>query len=59
MKYLKEVTVWDSPVPNHTYMVNDKGWLAGYIKQDTTEEIVFSKPMKTWSKSNRKFIEVK
>jgi len=59
MQYLKEVTVWDTPVQNHTYIVNDGGNLAGYIKQGTTEEIIFSKPMKQWSKSRRKFEKVK
>jgi len=53
MQYLKEVTVWDTPVQNHTYIVNDGGNLAGYIRQGTTEEIIFSKPMKQWSKSRR------
>ena len=56
MKYLTEVTVWDTPVQNHTYIINDVDWLVGYIKQGTTEEIIFSKPMKSWSKSYRKFI---
>ena len=59
MQYLKEVTVWDTPVQNHTYIVNNGGNLAGYIKQGTTEEIIFSKPMKQWSKSRRKFEKVK
>ena len=45
MQYLKEVTVWDTPVQNHTYIVNNDGNLAGYIKQGTTEEIIFSTPM--------------
>jgi hypothetical protein len=58
MKYLKEVTVWDTPVQNHTYIINDVDWLVGYIKQGTTQEIIFSKPMKQWSKSYRKFEKV-
>ena len=41
MKYLTEVTVWDTPVQNHTYIINDADWLVGYIKQGTTEEIIF------------------
>ena len=57
MKYLTEVTVWDTPVQNHTYIINDVDWLVGYIKQGTTEEIIFSKPMKSWSKSYRKFVK--
>ena len=55
MQYLKEVTVWDTPVHNHTYIVDNDGNLAGYIKQGTTKEIIFSTPMKQWSKSRRKF----
>ena len=46
MQYLKEVTVWDTPVQNHTYIVNDVNWCVGYIKNGTTEEIIFSQPMK-------------
>ena len=59
MQYLKEITVWDTPVQNHTYIVTDGGTLAGYTKQGTTEEIMFKKPMKQWSKSRRKFEKVK
>jgi hypothetical protein len=58
MQYLKEVTVWDTPVQNHTYIVDDKNWCVGYIKNGTTEEIIFSRPMKQWSKSYRKFEKV-
>ena len=58
MQYLKEVTVWDTPVQNHTYIVDDKNWCVGYIKNGTTEEIIFSQPMKQWSKSYRKFEKV-
>jgi hypothetical protein len=57
-EYLKEVTVWDSPVQNHTYIVTPGGWLAGYIKQGTTKEIIFKNPLKSWSKSYRKFQKV-
>tara|TARA_B100000809_G_C14905634_1_gene447852 strand:+ start:422 stop:616 length:195 start_codon:yes stop_codon:yes gene_type:complete len=60
MKYLKEITVWDKvtdyTVPNHTYMVNDEGNLAGYIKTGTKEEIIFKKPIKNFTKSRRKFV---
>jgi hypothetical protein len=63
MNYLKEITVWDKvtdyTVPNHTYMVDDNGHLAGYIKTGTKEEIIFKKPIKNFSKSRRKFVILK
>jgi hypothetical protein len=59
MEYLQEVTDWgDHNIPNHTYIVDQKGHLAGYIKQNTTEEIMFNKPKKQWSKARRKFLKV-
>lgn len=54
----KEVTDWGDDTPNHTYVLNDKGWLVAYIKQGSTDLINFSKPMKTFSKSRRKFIKI-
>ena len=57
MKYLKEITDWD--IPNHTYMLNDKNELVGYIKTGTKEEIIFKSPMKQFSKSRRKFVQLK
>jgi len=63
MIYLKEITVWDKvtgfTVPNHTYIVNDEGNLAGYIKTGTKEEIIFKKPIKNFTKSRRKFVTLK
>ena len=58
MEYLQEVTDWGDNTPNHTYIVNKAGQLAGYIKVGTTEEIMFKKPMKQWSKARRKFLKV-
>ena len=63
MQYLQEVTKWDTAmlghkVPNHTYMLDDRQWCVGYIKEGTTEEIIFSKPMKQFSKSYRRFKEI-
>lgn len=55
MKYLQEVTEWD--FPNHTYIV-EKNWLIGYIKKGTSEKMFFKQPMKSWSKSRRKFKDV-
>ena len=63
MKYLKEITDWSEvkefKVPNHTYMVDDQGHLAGYIKTGTKKEIIFPKPIKNFSKSWRKFVILK
>lgn len=59
MKYLKEITKWDTDIPNHTYIINEKTELVGYIKTGTKEEIIFKSPMKQFSKSHRKFIELR
>lgn len=56
MKYLKEITDWQ--FPGHTYILNAKSELVGYIKEGETEEIIFKTPMKNFSKSWRKFTEV-
>lgn len=59
-KYLKEVTSdWkcEYRVPNHTYIVSGFKVL-GYIKEGTTEEIMFKKPM-MFNQRYRKFEEVK
>jgi len=60
MIYLKETTVWDTDyhVPNHTYMF-DKGKCVGYIKEGTTDKIMFKKPSVQFSKRYRTFKEVK
>ena len=61
MKYLKEITKW-SEAPNtlnHTYIFNENDENVGYIKTGTTEEIYFSKPFKRFSKSRRKFVQLK
>jgi hypothetical protein len=57
--YLKEITEWDSNVSNHTYIVNKKTELVGYIKSGTKEEIIFKSPMKQFSKARRKFVQIK
>ena len=59
MKYLKEITEWDSNIPNHTYILNDKNELVGYIKTGTKDEIMFKKPMKQFTRTRRKFVELK
>ena len=59
MKYLKEITEWDSNIPNHTYILNDKNELVGYIKTGTKDEIMFKQPMKQFTRTRRKFVELK
>ena len=61
MRYLKEVTTWDEVdynVPSHTYIINRKQELIGYIKEGTKEKIFFKHPIKQFSKSRRKFEDV-
>lgn len=60
MKYLQEVTVWDSKdAPNHIYYVNDdKTKMVGYIKQGTSDLFKFKHPIAIYTKG-RKFVELK
>jgi hypothetical protein len=63
MRYLKEVTDdWkcEYNVPNHTYIVESgrNGRLLGYIKEGSSEPLMFPKPFPFFRK-NRKFKEVK
>ncbi len=58
-KYLKETTSnWktDFRVPAHTYIFEGSATtkIVGYIKEDTTEEIIFKKPQ-NFDKRNRTF----
>jgi hypothetical protein len=56
---LKEITVWDSEgQPNHTYLLDGTNLIA-YIKKGTTAPFYFKQPIKGFSKSHRKFEEVK
>lgn len=59
LRAFKEITEWEVPTPNHTYILNDQGHLVGYIKTGTKDYIELSKPMKLFSKSRRKFVELK
>jgi hypothetical protein len=59
MKFLKEVTSdWkcEYRVPSHTYII-ERGRLLGYIKEGTTEKLMFKKPMQ-FDQRRRKFEEV-
>lgn len=58
--FLKETTKYDVEyrVPMHTYiMMGSKCY--GYIKEGTTERIMFSKPSVQFSKKGRTFVEVR
>lgn len=59
MKYLQEVTEWDSPdSPNHIYYVcDDKTKMVGYIKQGTKDLFKFKHPIAIYTKG-RKFVEL-
>ena len=55
MKILKETTDWAAP--NHTYILDDKGCLVGYIRQGDSKRIRLSK--RVWfSKQDRSFDDV-
>ena len=56
--YLKEITEWDEPIHNHTYIFNEKNQNVGYIKTGTTESIFYAKPSTLFSKSRRKFVQL-
>lgn len=58
MEFLKEVTEWDDPIPNHIYAFENKQCV-GYIKQGTDELVMFKNPLKQFSKTRRKFKKVK
>jgi len=61
MKFLKETTVWDKVdyrVPNHTYAFEGSKCV-GYIKEGTTELLMFNKPSVHFNKKGRTFKEVK
>ena len=45
-------------IPNHTYVLNEKGWLVAYMKQGTDVLIELKNPMKRFTKTGRKFIKV-
>jgi len=60
LKYLKETTDWgDYPAKNHTYILNEKNELVGYIPYGMDEEYILKSPMKQFSKARRKFTEIK
>ena len=60
--FMKEVTeldgAWAGRVPQHTYIFNGSA-LIGYIKEGTSEKIIFKNPSKKFDKRGRKFLKVK
>lgn len=58
MEALKEITVWPDNTPNHTYVLNEKGWMVAYMKHGTDVLIQMKNPMKKFSKTGRKFKKV-
>jgi hypothetical protein len=61
LRAFKEITSWDEVghhVPNHIYILNPHGHLVGYKKSGGGEYVEFSKPMKQFEKSRRKFVEL-
>ena len=57
MKAYKEITVWDTNTPNHTYLL-DGNTLVAYIKAGETEPFYFKNPIKGFDKRGRKFEEL-
>lgn len=56
---LKETTVWkDGNTANHTYLL-DGDKMVAYIRKGTTEPFYFKSPIKGFSRSYRKFVELK
>jgi len=58
-KALKEITKWDDNTPNHTYILNSQGHCVGFRSTKTKQYTEFKAPMKGFSKSHRKFVELK
>jgi hypothetical protein len=46
MKFFQETTDWGDDIPNHLYLLSDdKRVMYGYIKAQTNEHKMFSKPI--------------
>jgi hypothetical protein len=59
MQALKETTQWPNKAsPNHTYLLDGTN-LVAYIRYGTSEAKYFTAPIKGFSKSGRKFVELK
>ena len=55
MQAYKEITDWSTP--NHTYLLDGNNLIA-YIKDGETEPFYFKNPIKGFSRSGRKFLEL-
>lgn len=56
---IKEITVWkDGTTANHTYLL-DGDRMVAYIRKGTTEPFYFRNPIRGFSRSYRKFVELK
>lgn len=56
---LKEITVWaDGTTANHTYLLDGDNMVA-YIKKGSKDPFYFKRPIKGFSRSGRKFEELK
>lgn len=55
MRAYKETTAWATP--NHTYLLDGNNLIA-YIKENETEPFYFKNPIKGFSRSGRKFLEL-
>ena len=59
LEVLQEVTDWGNATLNHTYLVDKgKGWVLGYRNAINNQIMIFSQPMKQFSKTKRKFKKV-
>ena len=59
LEVLQEVTDWSNASLNHIYLVDKgKGWLLGYRNSINEQIMIFSQPMKQFSKTKRKFKKV-
>lgn len=57
--FKRDYRLGDYPAKNHTYILNEKNELVGYIPYGMDEEFIFKSPMKQFSKARRKFTEIK
>lgn len=56
IRFIKEVTNWKEYKACNNIYITDAGSLVGYIRDDDKYKIeMFSKPMRLWSTTRRKF----
>lgn len=56
---IKEITVWkDGSTANHTYLL-DGDRMVAYVRKGTTEPFYFKTPIRGFSRSYRKFVELR